>query len=105
MNQLFSIFRIDAVKAKEIAAMPDEPHIHDFEELIVGIKGELEHFIDFRSSNVRAPLISFIAKPKAHRIVTKLQNHYFAMWVLRFRSEFIADTIFQLYTSFHNNAN
>jgi AraC-like DNA-binding protein len=104
MNQLFSIFRIDAVKAKEIGAMPDEPHIHDFEELIVGIKGELEHFIDFRSNTVQAPLISFIAKGKAHRIITKLQNGNFDMWVLRFKSEFIAETIFQLYNSFHNNS-
>ncbi len=105
MNQLFSIFRIDAVRAKEIADMPDEPHMHDFEELIVGLKGELEHFIDFKSNTVRAPLVSFIAKGKAHRIVTKLQNGNFDMWVLRFKSEFIAETIFQLYTSFHNNAN
>jgi len=105
MNQLFSISRIDAVRAREIAAMPDEPHIHDFEELIVGMKGKLEHFVDFKSSTVEAPLISFIAKGKLHRIVTKLQNGNFDMWVLRFKSEFIAETIFQLYNSFHNNAN
>jgi AraC-like DNA-binding protein len=104
MNQLFNIFRIDADKAKEIAAMPDEPHIHDFEELIVGIEGTLEHFVDFKSNSVEAPLVSFIAKGKAHRIVTKLQNGNFDMWVLRFKSEFIAETIFQLYNSFHNNA-
>ena len=85
--------------------MPDEPHIHDFEELIVGMKGELEHFIDFKSNTIKAPLVSFIAKGKAHRIVTKLQNGNFDMWVLRFKGEFIADTIFQLYNSFHTNAN
>ena len=91
MNQLFNIFRIDTAKANDIASMPDEPHIHDFEELIVGVIGELEHFIDFKSYTIKAPLISFIAKGKAHRIVTKLQNGNFDMWVLRFKSEFIAD--------------
>lgn len=105
MNQLFNIFRIDAARAKEIAAAPDEPHIHDFEELIVGMKGKLEHFVDFKSNTIEAPLVSFIAKGKAHRIVTKLQNGNFDMWVLRFKSEFISETIFQLYNSFHNNAN
>lgn len=105
MDQLFSIFRLDAVRAKEIAAMPDEPHIHDFEELIVGMKGQLEHFVDFKTSTIEAPLVSFIAKGKAHRIVTKLQHGNFDMWVLRFKSEFIAETIFQLYSSFHNNSN
>ena len=105
MNQLFNIFRIDAVRANEIAAMPDEPHLHDFEELIVGMQGRLEHFVDFKLDIVEAPLVSFIAKGKAHRIITKLQNGNFDMWVLRFKSEFIAETIFQLYSSFHNNAN
>lgn len=105
MDQLFNIFKIDATRAIEIASMPDEPHIHDYEELIVGMKGKLEHFIDFRSNVVEAPMVSFISKGKAHRIVTKLQNGDFDMWVLRFKSEFIAETIFQLYNSFHNDSN
>ena len=105
MNQLFNISRIDAVKAREIEDAPDEPHVHDFEELIVGIKGKLEHFVDFKSNTVEAPLVSFIAKGKVHRIITKLQDGSFDMWLLRFRSEFIAETVFQLYSSFHNNAN
>lgn len=105
MNQLFDIFRIDAFRANEIAAMPDETHSHDFEELIIGIQGTLEHFVDFKLDVVNAPVVSFIAKGKAHRIITKLQNGHFDMWVLRFKSEFIAETIFQLYSSYHNNAN
>ena len=105
MNQLFNISRIDAVRAKEIEEAPDEPHVHDFEELIVGIKGKLEHFVDFKSGTVEAPLVSFIAKGKVHRIITKLQDGNFDMWLLRFRSEFISETVFQLYSSFHNNAN
>ena len=105
MNQFFNILRIDEVRANEIAAMPDEPHVHDFEELIVGIKGQLDHFVDFTSQTLQSPLVSFIAKGKPHRLVTKLQNGEFNMWVLRFNSEFIGETIFQLYSSFHNNAN
>ena len=104
MEQLFDIFRIDAPKAIEMAATADAPGAHDFEELIIGIKGKLEHFIDFKTHNVAAPLVSFIAKGKVHRVVPKLQDGEFDMWVLRFKSEFIAETIFQLYSSFHNNA-
>ncbi len=104
MNEFFNIFRIDSARAMEIAASPDKPHSHDFEELIVGIKGRLDHFVDFRSKIIEAPLVSFIAKGKAHRVITLLQDGDFDMWVLRFRSEFIAETIFQLYNSFHNNA-
>ena len=105
MDRLFDITRIETLRAVEIEAMPDQPHVHDFEELIVGIRGKLEHFVDFNTTEVEAPLVSFIAKGKVHRIITKLQDGHFDMWVLRFKSEFIAETIFQLYTGFHNNAN
>lgn len=87
-----------------MASRPDEVHIHDFEELIVGNLGELEHFVDFKLHTLKAPLVSFIAKGKAHRISVGLQNGNFDMWVLRFKSEFISETIFQLYHSFHNTS-
>jgi len=105
MNQFFNIHRIDAVRAQEIAASPDEVHVHDFEELIIGMKGRVEHFVDFKSSVVEAPLVSFIAKGKVHRVITHLQDDSFDMWVLRFESDFIGETIFRLYNSFHNKAN
>ena len=99
MNQLFRIAKIDVAEANRIAAAPDEPHQHDYETLIVGIQGKLEHFIDYKSSIVVAPLVSFIAKGKVHRVITKLHNGNFEMWALRYKSEFISETIFQLYSS------
>jgi len=104
MNKLFDIFRLDANKAIEMASQPDAFFVHDFEELIIGNQGKLEHFINFRLHSIEAPLVSFIAKGKAHKIAVGLQNGNFDMWVLRFKSEFIAETIFQLYTSFHNQS-
>jgi len=35
MNELFKIFRVKEEEAKKISASPDEPHQHDFEELII----------------------------------------------------------------------
>ena len=49
MNQLFDIFTISAADAEKIAQAPNNPHHHDFEELIIGIEGRLEHFIDFKN--------------------------------------------------------
>ncbi|MBK8702338.1 MAG: hypothetical protein IPN33_01140 [Saprospiraceae bacterium] len=40
MNQLFHIFLVDEAEAERIAGLPNEPHNHDFEELIVGIASE-----------------------------------------------------------------
>lgn len=104
MNQLFKIFKLDKEEAAKISSSPDEPHQHDFEELIIGIEGQLEHFIDFKTTTLEAPLVSFVTKGKVHRVIPKLKNGKCDMWVLRFKSEFIPETTFQLYTNYHDHA-
>lgn len=104
MNELFKIFKVDEAEATKIGASPSEPHQHDFEELIIGMKGQLEHFIDFKTTILDAPLVSFVTKSKVHRAIPKLKKGKCDMWVLRFKSEFIPDTTFQLYASYHDHA-
>lgn len=104
MNQLFKIFKVDEDEATKISASPDEPHQHDFEELIIGMQGQLEHFIDFKTTILDAPLVSFVTKGKVHRVIPKLQNTKCNMWVIRFKSEFIPEITFQLYSNYHNHA-
>jgi hypothetical protein len=104
MNQILKYSK-GAAESKRISASPDKPHQHEYEELIIGVEGKLEHFIDFKSTIIEAPLVSFVAKGKVHRVIPKLSKGNCDMWVLRFKSEFIAETIFQLYTIYHNNAN
>jgi AraC-like DNA-binding protein len=105
MNQLFHIFRLDTDQVKEITESLNEPHVHDFEELIVGMAGELEHFIDFRSEKFTAPFVSFITKGKVHKVKPSAKDGSFDMWVIEFKSEFIPETTFQLYSWYHDNAN
>jgi AraC-like DNA-binding protein len=105
MNQLFQIILINEGDAERISVMPNEPHQHDYEELIVGMEGKLEHFIDFTTTYFEAPLISFVAKGKIHRVVPGAVNGKCNMWVLKFKSEFIPETTFQLYSFYHNHAN
>src|SRR5688572_23318877 len=62
MDDLFRMFRVDAAEAQRIAAAPDDPHQHGFEELIIGMEGQLEHFIDFQTSTISAPFVSFVTK-------------------------------------------
>lgn len=105
MNQPFKIFTITEADVAKIAAAPDEPHHHDFEELIVGIAGRLEHFIDFKTTTFKAPFVSFVTRGKIHRVLPGTENGVCKMWVLRFKSEFIAETTFQLYSHYHDHAN
>lgn len=105
MDQLFNIFRFSEAEAEKTLSAPDEPHDHDFEELIIGIDGELEHFIDFKTEKFVSPFISFVTKGKIHRIKPILKENKFNLWVMGFRSEFIPETTFQLYSYYHDHAN
>lgn len=104
MNQIFKIFKVDEAEAAKISASPDEPHKHEFEELIIGIEGQLEHFIDFKNISIDAPFVSFVTQGKVHRIIPRPVNGKCEMWGLRFKSEFIPETTFQLYAYYHDHA-
>ncbi|WP_116788459.1 AraC family transcriptional regulator [Flavobacterium psychrotrophum] len=105
MTEIFKMFRITTAESEKIMQSVNEPHAHNFEELIIGMQGQLEHFIDFKSRLMDAPFISFITQGKVHRVRPLPKDGQCDIWVLRFKSEFIADTTFSLYASFHDKAN
>lgn len=105
MKEIFKIYSVDAGEVGRISASVNEPHSHDFEEIIIGVEGQLEHFIDFRTTIFDTPFISFVTKGKVHRANPLLKNGKCFFWVIRFKSEFIPQTIFQLYSYYHDNAN
>jgi AraC family transcriptional regulator, transcriptional activator of pobA len=105
MDEIFSIYLFTGEEAKQVNASPNEPHQHDFEELIIGIEGKLEHFIDFSSTWTKAPFATFITKGKVHRVQPRFDKGLFFAWVIRFQSEFIPETIFGLYGFYHEKAN
>ncbi len=75
MNELFKIYKIDADEALRIQQSKNEIHQHDFEELIIGVAGRLEHFIDFKTKTYTAPFISFVTQGKNHRVKPLLNNN------------------------------
>lgn len=105
MIESFKIFSVDVAEAEKIERAENEPHFHDFEELFIGIEGKLEHFIDFKKTTFEAPFISFITKGKVHRVQPLPKDDKCNMWVVRFKSEFIPETTFKLYSFYHENAN
>ena len=105
MNKLFHIFKVDVAESDKISAQQNDPHSHDFEELLIGVSGELEHFIDFNASQMQAPFVSFVTKGKVHRLIPKSKNGKCEIWGIRFKSEFVPESTFQLYSLYHGNAN
>lgn len=85
--------------------LTEKPHRHDFEELIIGFEGTVEHFIDFKTTKIEAPFVIFVTKGKVHQAFPRAKNGKCSMWVINFKSEFIADITYHLYSLFHNRAN
>lgn len=105
MTEPFTIYRVDTADVLQLNSIANQPHRHLYEELLVGISGGLKHFIDFDTTVEYAPYVSFVSKGKVHRVEPLLVDGKCDIWVIRFASEFIPETIFQLYTYFHDNAN
>lgn len=105
MQELFKIYKLTATEALQIDRERNLPHLHNFEELIIGTQGAMEHFIDFKSEVLAAPFVSFVSQGKTHRFQPILVEGQCEIWVLRFRSEFIPETIFQLYAHYQQRSN
>lgn len=105
MDELFEIYKLEAAQAEKIALQPNDPHTHEFEELLVGVEGQLEHLIDFRTETFNAPYISFITRGKTHRVKPMLINGRCSIWVIRFSTDFIPGTSFRLYSLYHDSSN
>lgn len=105
MEQYFKIFKFNNEDAIKVANSTNEPHVHDFEELLVGAEGKVEHFIDFKVLTFKAPFISFITQGKMHRIRPMMENNKCNIWGLRFNSEFLPESTFRLYSYYHDHAN
>lgn len=105
MESLFKIYKVGKAEVLRIQDAENLPHQHDFEELIIGIRGQIQHFIDYKTSTYTAPFITFVTKGKIHRVEPNLVEGDSDMWIIRFKSEFIPETTFQLYNYYHDQAN
>jgi hypothetical protein len=65
-----------------------EQRFSKLRDLIIGMDGALEHFIDFQSEKINTPCVSFITRGKVHRVIPQVKNGKCDIWVLRFKSEF-----------------
>jgi AraC family transcriptional regulator, transcriptional activator of pobA len=101
----FKIFKVTPADAAEIASSPNEPHVHEFEELLIGSEGQIEHFIDFRAVNFKAPFISFITMGKVHHIKPMTLDNKCNIWAICFSSDFIPESTYRLYSFYHDHAN
>lgn len=105
MKEQIFVKKIGVEEVQKIAGSVNEPHMHDFEELLVGIEGQLEHFIDFKATTFCSPYISFVTRGKLHRVKPTVFEGKCSLWQIRFASDFLPETTFRLYSYYHDHAN
>jgi AraC family transcriptional activator of pobA len=107
MNPQFSIFQLTEsdINLSAVKVNKNDAHTHDYEELIIGIEGDIEHFIDYKTVNLSSPFVSFVTSGKIHVVQPFAVNGKCNIWALKFKSEFIPETTFQLYSYYHDRAN
>ncbi len=99
----FKIFKVNKELAMKFVNANDQPHRHNYEEILISIKGTSEHYIDFKSKTLQSPFISFVSKGKSHHL-RPLKDSEIEGYAILFQSEFVSETIFQLHHLFHANA-
>jgi len=106
MNQPFSIFHLTEsdINLSASGIVENDAHTHDYEELIIGVEGHIQHFIDYKTVNLTSPFVSFVTNGKIHAIKPFAINGKCSIWALKFKSEFIPETTFQLYSYYHDQA-
>lgn len=73
MNVDFDISFLTIKELNNIVAAGNEPHYHDYEQIVIGIEGDIKHFIDFKQYEIKAPFITFITKGKIHQLVPDIE--------------------------------
>lgn len=102
MKKLFRIFEITTEMAEDISTRTYEPHLHDFEEVILVTEGSLEHYIDFKVEVVNAPAACYVPMNKMHKLVP---NGDLRGWVINYKPEFIPNTNLSFYSNFFVSTN
>src|SRR5690606_22163417 len=105
MTSLFKIYKLDKDEALRIEQSENNPHQHDFEELIVGVRGRLTHSIDYQLETVDAPFVSFVTKGKIHRVEPQLLEGDCEFCVMPFKREFILEANVHLSHYYLDQAN
>lgn len=106
MNELLTAFWVNQDDANRIRSSVNAPHRHEeFEELIIGFSGSVNHFIDFEMHVMEAPFALFVSKNKIHRVEPLLEQNDCKLFVIRFKSEVLAESMFRLYSTYHGYAN
>lgn len=97
MQQLFNIFEVTQSNVDYRLAHPEPLCRHEYEEILVGTNGQLDHYIDFRIERSVAPSVVFIPMGKIHYTQPSKDARG---WVIQYKSEFAPGTPLSTFSKF-----
>lgn len=102
-TKYIEIVQFDENWTKKMSQFIFEPHSHEEDELLIITDGEIEHLIDFSTSIIKAPFISFVNKGKIHQIKFRkdIEGKYPSGWLVRFSDELVIDSKFITYANYY----
>ncbi|MCC6279339.1 MAG: helix-turn-helix domain-containing protein [Saprospiraceae bacterium] len=101
MHQLFNIIEVTQSAIEYRLAHPEPPCRHDYEEIMVGTNGQMDHCIDFRMERSIAPSVVFIPMGKIHYTLPSKDARG---WIIQYKSEFAPGTPFSTFSKFLDTA-
>lgn len=99
---MFRIFEITKELVENIQEKTYDPHLHDFEEVILITRGSLEHYIDFKVEVVSAPAACYVSMNKLHKLVP---HNDLRGWVINYKPEFIPNSSLSFYSNYFMSTN
>jgi AraC family transcriptional activator of pobA len=102
MNLPFKITKLTGELIEPAIINPVEPHRHDHEELIIITHGQPSHFVDFTLSEIKPPVIVYVAKGKVHSFHP---DNATRGWVIRYSSDLLPLSRFNFYSNFSDQVN
>jgi AraC family transcriptional regulator, transcriptional activator of pobA len=95
MNTPFSISELTA-EMKGVATGINEPHRHDFEQVIIVTQGNPYYLLDAKKVNLAPPIAVYVAPGKAHEFIPDIDTRGYTV---NYTSEFIPQSNFYFYSN------
>jgi AraC family transcriptional activator of pobA len=102
VTEPFNIFPITKTLVEKFLQGDFKNHRHDYEEILILLTGNPEHFIDFKKEQLQTPLVVYVAKGKMHNFVPDIHT---TGWVIRYQGELLPDNRFNFYCNFLDSIN
>ncbi len=102
MEKPFHMFEITGKVVEDILSETTRPHRHEYEELLIIVRGTPAHYIDFYEETIQAPVVVYVAQGQVHEFRPDRETRG---WCIRYRNDFISESNFHFFSNYLDQIN